>query len=460
MAMNWLQLLSRRRLGRDVDPAPEAARTEFQRDFDRIVFTSSFRRLQDKTQVFPLARDDYARTRLTHSLESASVGRSLGTVVGMELLDRHKELAEEGYTPHDFGAVVAAATLAHDIGNPPFGHAGESAIQEWFTHTQAGQQVLGRLTAEQRRDFEKFEGNAQGFRVLTRLESAGNRGGMQLTLATLGAYMKYPRASLVSLAEPKGASRKKYGFFTAEQALFEEVAAQLGLMRWQAEQPAWCRHPFAFLVEAADDICYHIVDIEDGVRLGHVRFEDARELLVRVIGDGGVADAAKSKGDTDRQIEYLRARAINAVIDEVGKVFLARERELLDATLDAPLTDLIDQADALKSLKSLAAEKVYGAPPVVEIEAAGFEVLGALLEAFVAAADDLAQNGEGARMRSRMLLGLIPSHFLGPDRTPDPDSYRRVLAITDFVAGMTDSYAIATYQKIRGIALNVSGRRS
>ncbi len=278
--MDWNRLLSRVRLGLSRPHPDSEARTDFQRDFDRIVFSSAFRRLQDKTQVFPLSQSDYVRTRLTHSLEVSSVGRSLGTMVGDSVIKRH---GLKGVYPQDFGAVVAAACLAHDIGNPPFGHAGEDAIRLWFTTSATGLALLDALTNWQRADFLRFEGNAQGFRIITRLQSPDNRGGMQLTCATVGTFTKYPRAAWLPADPPPGIAFRKFGFYQDDEGLFAEVASQLGLESIQAG--AWSRHPLAYLVEAADDICYRIIDVEDAFRLQQLRFEDVQALLLPLTGD-------------------------------------------------------------------------------------------------------------------------------------------------------------------------------
>ncbi|HRE54955.1 MAG TPA: deoxyguanosinetriphosphate triphosphohydrolase [Candidatus Competibacter sp.] len=447
--MDWNRLLSRVRLGLSRQHPDNEARTDFQRDFDRIVFSSAFRRLQDKTQVFPLSQSDYVRTRLTHSLEVSSVGRSLGTMVGDSVIKRHHL---QSVYPQDFGAVVAAASLAHDIGNPPFGHAGEDAIRLWFTSSAAGHAVLEQLNEAQRQDFLRFEGNAQGFRIITRLQSPDNPGGMQLTCATLGTFTKYPRASVLTAEPPAGIAFKKFGFYQDDADLFAEVAGQLGL---EPLQPgAWGRHPLAYLVEAADDICYRIIDVEDAFRLQQLRFEEVRDLLLPLTGE---PERARRKLEhitrPKERIEYLRAKTIGAIIDQVHQCFMANEASILAGVLADELLDMIPAAGAMRALKACGENQVYVSKPVVEVEAAGFEVLGGLLEAFVTTVNDIAVKGPSASPKSRMLIHLIPEHFAGPGRQPVADLYRRVLAITDFVSGMTDSYAVALFKKLTGISL-------
>ncbi|MBK9950846.1 MAG: deoxyguanosinetriphosphate triphosphohydrolase [Candidatus Competibacteraceae bacterium] len=447
--MDWNRLLSRVRLGLSRQHPDNEARTDFQRDFDRIVFSSAFRRLQDKTQVFPLSQSDYVRTRLTHSLEVSSVGRSLGTMVGDSVIKRHKP---QGVYPQDFGAVVAAASLAHDIGNPPFGHAGEDAIRLWFATSKTGQTVLEQLSEAQQQDFLRFEGNAQGFRIITRLQSPDNRGGMQLTCATLGAFTKYPRAATLPTAAPSDIAFKKFGFYQDDGDLFAEVAGQLGL---EPVQPgAWSRHPLAYLLEAADDICYRIIDVEDAFRLQQLRYEEVSDLLLQLTGD---PDRARRKMDhitrPKERIEYLRAKTIGAIIDQVHHCFMENEDRILAGTLTEELLDIIPAAEAMHALKDCGENQVYVSKPVIEVEAAGFEVLGGLLEAFVTTVNDIAAKGPNASPKSRMLIYLIPEQFAGPGRQPAADLYRRVLAITDFVSGMTDSYAVALFKKLTGISL-------
>jgi dGTPase len=446
--MNWPQLLCPDRLGASKPGTADPARSPYTIDSDRIVFCSAFRRLQDKTQVFPLADNDYVRTRLTHSLEVASVARSLGARVGAALVEKH------ALSPHihasDFGAVVSAAALAHDLGNPPFGHSGEDAISHWFTSSATARASREELTASQLTDLQSFEGNAQGFRVITRLQMPDNPG-LRLTCATLGAFTKYPRESLLAGSKPVGVSAKKFGFFQAERAFFEEVAQRTALIRRSEDEARWCRHPLAFLVEAADDICYRLVDYEDGFRLKHLSYVQVRDAFVAVTGVPDDADFAGRMHDEKDGIAFLRAKAIGAAIEQTAEAFLAHETEMLAGTFDRELLDLIPAAGALREIKQLSKATIYSTQRGVEIEAAGYEVLGGLLDVFYGAADEIARGKE--TRRSAKLLSLVPTQFLSPDRKPDADPYTRLLKMTDFVSGMTDSYAVALYQKVRGISL-------
>lgn len=443
--MDWNKLLSTKRLGRlaETNGGP-ALRTEFTRDYDRIIFNSAFRRLQDKTQVFPLAKSDYVRTRLTHSLEVASVGRSLGMLAAEVIAHKQPEYKDIA-TPHDVGTLVSTACLAHDIGNPPFGHAGESAIQEWFESNKA----IDAINGAEREDLLKFEGNAQGFRTLCTLQQAPQPGGMQLTCAMLGTFTKYPRASLVDAEQANGISGKKFGFMQSEAYWFAEVANELGLIRKAGSAAAWHRHPLAFLVEAADDICYHVMDIEDGYKAGLISYEEIADLH-RPWLDQSQWQRGKTIEAPSRRVEYFRAHSVNAMIKAAVKAFEDNYSGLMDGAFDEELAAKIELSKELKAFKDLAKQKVYSARPVVEIEACGFEVIGGLLDAFVGAINAKATSRSTGKVRTRTLLNLLPKAGTPIEQLP---AYERTLLATDFVSGMTDSFAVDLYQRIRGISL-------
>ena len=434
----WLKLLSPERLGASsehvVGHSPD--RSRFQQDYDRIVFTSALRRLKDKTQVFPLAQSDYVRTRLTHSLEASCVGRSLGSMVGRAIVDRHG-LAPDVH-PSDFGAVVAAACLAHDIGNPPFGHAGEDAMRAWFASHSA---YLAGLDPDQRADLLNYEGNAQGFRILTHLQNPTNPGGLQLTCAVLATFAKYPRRS--HLVEPlAGKSARKFGYFQAEAGLFAEVAETVGLI--PRTEGAWYRHPLTFLVEAADDTCYLVVDIEDGVQQGCVSSEQAEELLLDLAGGVGAASRLKHLADPKRRIEYLRARAIGRLVDEAARIFLENEAAILDGSFDHALFDVSPVGESLQKVRKVAEEQIYNARQVMEVMAAGYEVISGLLDGYVAGACG------PQTARNRVWQNLLPADF---EQTAGDSGYLRLLQVADMIAGMTDSYAVSAYRRLKGIEL-------
>lgn len=449
MSMEWSSLLSAERLGSPRSSGVAiAGRSEYQRDFDRIVFSSAFRRLQDKTQVFPLAESDYVRTRLTHSLEAASVGRSLGTLVGAALANRYQDFGELGVSPSDIGAVVAAGCLAHDIGNPPFGHSGEDAIRLFFETHPIGQQLLAPLSEEQRADFLQFEGNAQGFRILTRLQSPDNEGGLQLTFATLGAFTKYPRSASYK-SGASGVSVRKHGYLMAEEGHFATVTRALKLL--PRGHGAFVRHPLAYLVEAADDICYHVVDVEDAQRLGILRYDEVKSVLAEIINDEDLDRRLAGMSNDQGRVEYLRARSINALVEQAAQRFLLVEPDLRRGKEDVPLLKGVKAADGMAVLRSLGEMRIYMAPPVVEIEAAGFEVLAGLLAIFSSAIE--ANSRAAPNAKERMRLKLIPTQFLEAGGLAHIDPYQRLLRVTDFISGMTDSYAVALYKKVTGISL-------
>lgn len=451
MMMQWPKLLCTDRLGSAGGSGSEPQRSPFQRDSDRIIFCSAFRRLQDKTQVFPLAENDYVRTRLTHSLEVASVGRSLGAIVGAAIVERG-ELP--GFHASDFGAVVSAAALAHDLGNPPFGHSGEDAIRVWFETSKVAQDARTMLKKNEQEDLARFEGNAQGFRLITRLQMPDNPG-LRLTCATLGAFTKYPIESLVpdKAQIHEGASTKKFGFFQSEREFFAEAAMRCGLIRRSPLHSWWARHPLAFLMEAADDLCYRLVDFEDGFRLGHLEYEEVRDSFIRVIGKEGVAEKVDRMREKKERIEFLRALAIGAAVQQTAELFLEKEDAIMAGDFDEPLVDLIPAGKELEAIKARSVETIYQTTRGVEIEAAGFSVLGGLLDDLVAAVSDVARRGKHASPRSKKLLRLVPEQSLGPGREPDQSPYQRLLRMIDFVSGMTDSYAVGLFKKIRGISL-------
>lgn len=449
--MQWSKLLTRFRLGKTEDESEiNSTRTAFQRDFDRVVFSSAFRRLQDKTQVHPLARSDYVRTRLTHSLETASVGRSLGTITGIQLLKRHPELKEAGYEEADFGAIVAAASLAHDIGNPPFGHAGEDAIQEWFEYSETGREILALIHQQYHADFLRFEGNAQGLRNLCYLANTEQTGGLRLTCATLGTFMKYPRHAAAAGTEPGRVSAKKHGYFQAERSLVKEIAKHCGLI--ESVDGVWRRHPLALLMEAADDICYRIVDIEDGYRNGILNQEESCKVL-RAVAQLPEAEETRyqSLKRPEKKIEMLRAKSIDHVVRASIEVFMDKEADILAGVFDQSLIDLTPLADALNACQELTRERIYPARGQSGIQKAGYTVIEAQLECLAGAVlAHWRHETTGSKLRGshQAALKLLPEQFL-----TSGELYTRILGVTDFIAGMTDRYAVDLYRRITGMAL-------
>lgn len=458
--MDWTTLLSKKRHGSRQAADADESRTAFQRDFDRIVFSSAFRRLQDKTQVFPLARLDYVRTRLTHSLEAASVGRSLGALVGHALRQRDPALATV-FEPAELGAIVASACLAHDIGNPPFGHAGEDAISDWFRHSAKGAALVAALRADgaDPTEFEHFEGNAQGFRVLTRLMMPENPGA-RLTMATLGTFTKYPRrAGFPATGPAPGFSFKKYGVFDDDWPAFREVAETCGLPRLADGADCYGRHPLVYLVEAADDICYNIVDLEDGTKMGLLHPDESAALLQAVLGETPAATLdERYRRFPDSRMEVLRARTISLLVQQAVDAFIAHHDAIMDGSHSAALTDLIPAAAAFATITDTCRSRVYPDREVVLIEAAGFNVLGQLVERFTDALNaGAAANGKVKDIppRDRAAYKLFPAQYYGGvGANPAALSrYQRTLAVTDFVSCMTDHYAVALFKRLTGISL-------
>ena len=438
--MQWQQLLTRQRLGKNSPVDSESLRTCFQRDYDRLVFSSPFRRLKDKTQVYSLPENDYLRTRLIHSIEVSCVGRSLGTIVGNEVIKRHNL---KDYNPSDFGDIVSAASLAHDIGNPPFGHSGEEAIQSGFKDWYAKIQVS--LSEIQETDFNLFEGNAQGFRIISNLEMQPRKGGMQLTCPTLAAFAKYPKESHIPehiLNGYQGKSIAKYNFFQAEKELFAEVAQTVGLIRRSDKVSWWARHPLAFLMEAADDICYLIVDVEDGYRMRYIPFTNAKNLL-NTIAERSESDIKAQANTEEEEIKYLRARAISKLVKDVADIFLLKEPEMLTGEFDTELLAVSKYASVLEDIRSETLNKVINHPDVIGTRIAGHEILGNLFAEF---ADAVLSKGS----KAKFLKQMIPQQYLFSE---NQDFYDKILQVTDYISGMTDSYATNLFKKLKGISL-------
>lgn len=440
--MEWKKLLSADRFGQP-SLGQEQSRSAFEQDFDRIIFSHPFRRLQDKTQVHPLPEQDFVHTRLTHSLEVSSVGRSLGRYVGEVILQRHSSLKD--FSPVDFGAIVAAASLTHDLGNPPFGHAGENSISDFFAEHEVGSKYKDRVTPAQWEDLIRFEGNAQGFRILNK-----NKYGLKLTYATLGAFTKYPCPAFFPFRNKKQRSQKKFGFFQTEAQIFDDIASQLGLLK--TSDVSWTRHPLAFLVEAADDICYSIIDLEDGCNLGLIPYSDALALFEGVITKSksklGKLNHLNTKAE---KIGFLRALAIFDLTTECTSVFLDNEEKLLDGSFDTALSEQCKSKDALDEIIRVSVEKIYRSKQVVEIEATGHEVLPGLLEEFVKAGQHILIPRNSRKYDN--LVQLIPEEYLHAIKAAPNDTYNMLRQIVDFVSGLTDRHAISLYRRIKGISL-------
>ena len=441
--MTWEQLLSLKRQGdnsKRLRIEQDDTRLGFEVDYDRIIFSSAFRSLQDKTQVIPLSKTDFVHTRLTHSLEVSVVGRSIGRLVGKKILEKYPHLQEvHGYHMNDFGAIVAAASLAHDIGNPPFGHSGEKAIGEYFSIGN-GQKYKDQLTDKQWQDLIDFEGNANGFSVLSS-SRPGIEGSLRLTYAVLGAFMKYPKESLPK-KPTKNISDKKYGFFQSDKDFFKEVAEELGMIpNKSGNDIGFERHPLAFLVEAADDICYTIIDFEDRINLGLVSEDFALEYLIKLVKD--TIDTAKYQTLTTKEdrISYLRALAIGNLINDAVRVFIENEEAILQGEFHFALTDKSKYKAQMDDIIKLSVKNIYQSREVIEKELSGYQIINNLLDKFITAYNN---NYDGkATNYDKLLLKILPEkHHLEKETL-----YDRLLHICHFISMLTDGKAVL-YNKI------------
>ncbi|WP_142786577.1 dGTP triphosphohydrolase [Changchengzhania lutea] len=444
--MNWEQLLSLKRFGdtnKRLRKEQDETRLGFEVDYDRVIFSSEFRSLQDKTQVIPLSETDFVHTRLTHSLEVSVVARSLGRRVGKKLLEKHPHLQNiHGYQPNDFGAIVAAAALAHDIGNPPFGHSGEKAIGEFFK-TGEGVKYKSELSDKEFQDLCDFEGNANGFKILTE-SRAGRRGGLRLSYATLGAFTKYPKESLPKKPTTHIAD-KKYGFFQSDKEAFQDVAMELGLVNRSKTDISYSRHPLAYLVEAADDICYTIIDFEDGINLGLIQEEFALEYLINLVRDRIKTEnyyALKSKED---RVSYLRALAIGTLIDEAVNLFMTYEEAILSGDFDSSLLDKSKYEAQIKDIIKISVENIYQSAEVVDKEIAGYGVINTLLKTYTNAINNCFHNR--ASNYDKLILKVLPKSI----DVSQSSLYERLSSVCYYVSLLSDSKAILDYKKIKGI---------
>lgn len=450
--LKWNSLLSHKRLGIEdtTDSDINAARSQFQRDYDRIIFSSPFRRLQNKTQVFPLPGSVFVHNRLTHSLEVASVGRSLGNILANELLRREPNIPQ--HTIESIGTIVSTACLAHDLGNPPFGHSGEQAISRYFKEIDTNN-IANVLQQNQLHDFINFEGNANAFRLLTHQFTGRRKGGFSLTYATLGALLKYPCTS-IDTAHKHG-HYEKYGSFQSELATLRKVATELGLPNISSESDTvYGRHPLVYLVEAADDICYQIVDIEDAHRLNILSASHTKDLLLSFFDTQLDADALhelhqllQEVTDENEQIVILRSRVINKLIEDCAAVFMLHYDSIMNCTFTSTLTKKLTGSSktALAEIQKVATHKIYNSREVVEIQVAGHRILGELLQEFITA------SLKNESLYARQLLRLLPSQLA----YENPSTYEKILSIVDYIAGMTDVYALEMYRKIKGISFSV-----
>lgn len=440
--MNWQQLISNKRFGLEqIHEFRKDDRSEFQRDYDRLIFSAPFRRLQNKTQVFPLPGSVFVHNRLTHSLEVSCVGRSLGTSIANQLIAKHPELANT-HVP-EIGSIVSAACLAHDLGNPPFGHSGEKAISTYFSEGK-GLALKEQLSAMEWEDLTHFEGNANAFRLLTHQFLGRRKGGFVMTYSTLASIVKYPFPSILA------GNKSKFGFFTTEEESYLKIAQELGIKRLSAEgEPIrYARHPLVFLVEAADDICYQMMDIEDAYKLKLLTPREAKELYLLFLDEKKqqrVEEVFSFVSDENEQIAYLRATVIGILIKECTQVFMDNEEAILNGTFEGALIKHISSPlnEAYKQCSKVAFEKIYRSRDVLDIELAGFHVITTLLELMI----DAVQSPEKAY--SQLLINRVSSQY----DIKAPTLYGRIQAVLDYLSGMTDVFALDLFRKIKGNGL-------
>jgi dGTPase len=443
--MQWEKLISAKRWS--VENAEtqdhDKARSQFQKDYDRLIFSSPFRRLQNKTQVFPLPGSVFVHNRLTHSLEVASVGRSLGTIFYNNLKKQEPDVDTRLPLISEVGNMVAAACLAHDMGNPAFGHSGESALSRYFTDGD-GARYRSQLTEEEWHDLIHFEGNANAFRLLTHAFTGKGNGAFALTYTTLASIVKYPCAAIVGHVKGN-IHQKKYGFFQSEQKSFQNIAEELGLIKSSDTPLIYKRHPLVYLVEAADDICYSIIDLEDAHRLKILSYDKIKELLMPICNSTRMGNWLEDEfEDEDAKVSIMRAKAINNLINACSQLFMANQSAILSGSFNMGLTDALEEPylTPWKEINRISVAKIYNYQSVVQIEVAGYKVMAGLLEEFIPA---VLYNNSAYHKK---LIQLIPKQFI----TNKPDLYSKIQSVLDFVSGMTDLYAVEVYRNIKGIS--------
>jgi dGTPase len=459
--MNWASLYTTQRTGDTgrKNNTQDVVRNSFLRDHDRIIFSSAFRRLQNKTQVFPLPGAIFVHNRLTHSLEVASVGRSLGKAAGEKIAAKYPGEGEQfrEFYRHELASVIMSACLAHDIGNPPFGHSGEDAIRAFFNGVEGDTRKIihDSLSDNQRKDLEYFEGNSNALRVLTNSFNEPDPGGYKLTYTTLAALVKYPCASIDGFNKKTGLiATKKSGFFDSELATYEQIAGTLYIPKKEGYGHVYARHPFVYLTEAADDICYRVIDLEDAHRLHIITLDTFMDMFLPFFEqeqDYNSIDYIKKKvaniNDDNQKVQYIRARWIGLMIEKMSDIFMAHENELLNGTLEKDLLKCLPESDRklIDRINEFSVKHVYNYKAVVEIEIAGYNVIGGLLKEFVHAVlhPQLSKSGK--------IIKLVSAQF---PLTQDPkDVYHNIQSLVDFISGMTDLYAIDIYRKITGITI-------
>jgi dGTPase len=455
--MQFEHLFTEKRVGSD--KIPSGPRSGFQRDYDRLIFSSAFRRLQNKTQVFPLPGTAFVHNRLTHSLEVASVGRSLGKMVGQRISTAFKASNEDAYEfyRYELANVIAAACLAHDIGNPAFGHSGEKAISSYFIENAGtridGQELRAFFHEKEWKDLTTFEGNANAVRILTHSFRGRFRGGFGLTYTTIASILKYPCESIAVNKAFK--HRKKYGFFQTERDTVQKLVQELGMIEESAAPFIYKRHPFVYLVEAADDICYSIIDMEDAHRLGILQKQEVveafLELIRKINREGEEVDKTLKHyndiTDTNEAIAFIRAKVINLLANEAVDVFCEHQQQILSGCFNDTLIDHIEKrTGALKTIQDISLKKIYGHDTVIQVEIAGYNVMSELLQLFIPAL-----LKEHPSHKEEKVLELFPYQFTEFESAAS--GYEKVMSALDYLSGMTDEYATEFYRRLKGITI-------
>ncbi|WP_185153067.1 deoxyguanosinetriphosphate triphosphohydrolase [Phocaeicola dorei] len=440
--MNWKQLISNKRFGmEELHEARKDDRSEFQRDYDRLIFSAPFRRLQNKTQVFPLPGSVFVHNRLTHSLEVSCVGRSLGNDVANQLLKKHPDLVDSHIS--EIGSIVSAACLAHDLGNPPFGHSGEKAISTYFSEGQ-GMALKKELSPMEWDDLTHFEGNANAFRILTHQFEGRRKGGFVMTYSTLASIVKYPFSSQLA------GKKSKFGFFLSEEADYQKIARELGIIQLsKPDEPLrYARHPLVYLVEAADDICYQMMDIEDAHKLKLLTHDETKGLYMQFFDEKRrkrIEEVCRIVTDVNEQIAYLRSSVIGALIKECTRVFTENEKKILAGEFEGALIKHICSPlkEAYENCSAIALQRIYRSSDVLDIELAGFRVISTLIDLMINA----------VRSPEKAYSQLLINRVSGQYNVNAPTLYGKIQAVLDYISGMTDVYALDLYRKIKGNSL-------
>jgi len=439
--MDWLQLISNCRLGQEHRHLERHDdRTEFKRDYDRLIFSAPFRRLQNKTQVFPLPGSVFVHNRLTHSLEVASVGMSLGSDVARHLCTKNPDFIDT-LIP-ELGQIVATACLAHDLGNPPFGHSGEKAIQTFFSEGK-GQYLQEKVSPQFWSDITRFDGNANAFRLLTHSFKGRRQGGFAMTYSTLASIVKYPFPS-------EKATKNKFGFFSSERDVYLSIAERLGIP--QLSPDCWARYPLVYLVEAADDICYEIMDLEDAYKLKILTYDETTDIMLDFFDEMGKNRilnriVEEKLSDPNEKIQYMRACLIGLLEYQCATTFIKHETEIMEGTFKGSLIDNIDErpCQAYQRCASLSRQRIYKSRPVLDVELSGYRIMATLMELMVEAIE------HPERYYSQQLIDRVSSQY----DIASPALETRLMAVIDYISGMTDVYALDVYQKICGISLPI-----